>query len=399
MNEFEYDREQRAAQTASRGGLPTGSGLPSGGVESSAPVAGIVKPLPPEWFVPHETNAEMRWDTLRESCTGFHVPTERFFVRNHTSTPVIDPDTWRLTVTGDGLRGPAVRFGLAELRRLPVTSFSSAVECAGNGRSFFATQQGHGVPGTPWALGGIGVASWRGVRLAEVLRVAGLRPEAVDVMPVGLDPDYVTSDGRNLGHVRRPLPIGKALDDVLLAYEMNGEPLTPDHGAPVRLVVPGWVGIAWIKWVGTIEVAAEPLHSPWNTEFYRMFGPDYPREGGAPLAGQVVKSAFELARGAELAVGECHRLHGRSWSGAATIRQVEVSTDGGRGWQPARLLDRPDAGTWTRWSFDWRPAYPGPYTLLARAGDQEGNTQPRRSPNNREGYLFDAVVLHPVIVV
>ncbi|WP_052681276.1 sulfite oxidase [Saccharothrix sp. ST-888] len=393
MNAFEYDREQRAAQAAS------GSGLPSGGVELSAPVAGIVKPLPPEWFVRHETNAEMRWDTLRESCTGFHVPTERFFVRNHTGTPVIDPDTWRLTVTGDGLRGPAVEFGLAELRRLPATSLSSAVECAGNGRSFFAAQQRHSVPGTPWTLGGIGVASWRGVRLAEVLRLAGLRPEAVDVMPVGLDPDYVTSDGRNLGHVRRPLPIGKALDDVLLAYEMNGEPLTPDHGAPLRLVVPGWVGIAWIKWVGTIEVAAGPLHSPWNTEFYRMFGPDYPQQGGAPLAGQVVKSAFELARGAALAAGECHRLHGRSWSGAGTIRQVEVSTDGGRGWRRAQLLDRPDAGTWTRWSFDWRPEHPGPYTLVARAGDQEGNTQPRRSRNNREGYLFDALVLHPVIVV
>jgi DMSO/TMAO reductase YedYZ molybdopterin-dependent catalytic subunit len=195
------------------------------------------------------------------------------------------------------------------------------------------------------------------------------------------------------------LPVSKALDDVLLAYEMNDAPLTADHGAPLRLVVPGWVGIASIKWVGTIEVSTEPLRSPWNTEFYRMFGPDYPQDGGAPLTRQTVKSVFELARGATLALGERHRLYGRSWSAGAAIEWVEVSWDDGRNWRRARLLDEPGRAVWTRWSIDWQPRYPGNRTLLARAGDLEGNTQPRVTPVNREGYLFDAMVRHPVTIV
>ncbi|GAA2148584.1 sulfite oxidase [Kitasatospora kazusensis] len=357
---------------------------------------GIVKALPAEWFVPHGTNAEMRWDTLPGA--GPDTPVERFFVRNHTSTPLIDPDGWRLRVFGSGLRGPAVEFGLAELRRLPETALSAVIECAGNGRRFYATQQRQAVPGTPWELGGIGAARWRGVRLAEVLRRAGIVPGAVDVLPVGLDPEYLGEDGTNYGHVRRPLPVAKAMDDVLLAYEMNGGPLLPDHGAPVRLVVPGWAGIASIKWVGSLEVSTEPLHSPWDTDFYRLFGPAHPPGGSAPLTCQVVKSAFELARGAVLEPGRRHRLYGRSWSGRAAVRQVRVSTDGGVLWHRAHLWDDPHPGTWTRWSFDWRPERPGPYELRARATDDLGGTQPDTAEFNREGYLFGAVVGHPVRV-
>ncbi|MFF4382158.1 sulfite oxidase [Kitasatospora sp. NPDC001547] len=375
--------------------------------EVPRPVPGIVKPLPAEWFVPRGTNAEMRWDAFRDAdggaAVGRHVPVERFFVRNHTSTPLIDPDTWSLKLFGSGLRGAPtaerpVEFGLDDLRELPSTRISALIECAGNARSYYLGQQNQPVPGTPWTLGGVGSASWRGVRLAEVLRAAGLTRAAVDVLPVGLDPDFVAG-GTNYGPVRRPLPIAKALDDVLLAYEMNGEPLTPDHGAPARLVVPGWVGIASIKWVGSMEVADHPLHSPWNTDFYRMFGPDYPVGGGEPLTTQVVKSAFELAAGARLAADREHRLHGRSWSGSAAVRRVEVSADGGRTWRRAELRDEPRADGWTRWSIDWRPERPGPYELRARATDRRGNTQPERSVFNREGYLFGAVVAHPVTVV
>ncbi|MER7751716.1 sulfite oxidase [Kitasatospora sp. NPDC097643] len=374
--------------------------------EVPKPVPGIVKPLPAQWFTPRGTNAEMRWDALREAdggaAVGRHVPVERFFVRNHTSTPLIDPDSWRLTLFGTGLRGAPtaarpVGFSLDDLRALPSTRISALIECAGNGRSYYRSQQGQSVPGTPWTLGGIGSASWRGVRLAEVLRAAGLTARAVDVLPAGLDPDYVV-DGVDYGPVRRPLPVGKALDDVLLAYEMNGAPLTPDHGAPVRLVVPGWVGVASIKWVGPVEVADHPLHSPWDTDFYRMFGPDHPPGGGAPLSTQVVKSAFELAAGAVLEAGRSHRLHGRSWSGAGPVARVEVSTDGGRTWRPAELRDEPRAHDWTRWSADWRPERPGRYELRARATDRPGRTQPERAVFNREGYLFGAVVAHPVTV-
>ncbi|GHD49973.1 sulfite oxidase [Streptomyces galbus] len=361
----------------------------------------ILKPLPPEWFIERGTNAETRWEALRG--TGHHTPNELFFVRNHTATPVLDADDWRLRLWGSGLRGAPgedrpVEFGYDDLRALPAVTRTAFVECAGNGRSFYSTQQGETVTGTAWTLGAIGVARWRGVRLSDVLRRAGLTYHAVDVQPRGLDAEYV-SGGESLGRVRRPLPLAKALDDVLLAYEMNGERLPHDHGYPVRVVVPSWVGIASIKWVGDIEVSAQPLFSPWNTTFYRLFGPAHPEGGSAPLSRQTVKSAFELASGATFAAGRGYVLHGRSWSGAGAVAHVEVSTDGGATWRPARLHDQPRAGTWTRWSLDWRPAAPGATHLLARATDTAGRTQPDVAVPNTQGYLFDAVVRHPVSVV
>ena len=236
------------------------------------------------------------------------------------------------------------------------------------------------------------------MRLGDVLRRAGLSPYAVDVQPRGLDAEYV-SGGENLGRVRRPLPLAKALDDVLLAYEMNGERLPYDHGYPVRVLVPSWVGIASIKWVGDIEVSAQALYSPWNTTFYRLFGPSYPQGGTAPLTRQVTKSAFELASGATFTARQRHVLHGRSWSGAGAVDRVDVSIDGGVNWRHARLHDRPRAGTWTRWSLEWRPEAPGATYLLARATDTAGRTQPDIAVSNTQGYLFDAVVRHPVNVV
>ncbi|MFC3237884.1 sulfite oxidase [Streptomyces nitrosporeus] len=357
---------------------------------------GVVKPLPPELFTVRGTNAETNFAALRG--TGLLTPADRFFVRNHTSTPVIDEASWKLTVWGDGLTGGPVDFSYAALRALPATSRTAFVECAGNGRSFFASQQGQQVSGTAWTLGAIGTARWRGVRLAEVLRRAGIGPRAVDVLPRGLDAEVV-SDGTNLGRVRRPLPVAKALDDVLLAYEMNGEPLPPDHGSPVRLIVPSWIGIANIKWVGDIEVSAQPLLTPWNTGLYRLFGPGHPDGGGAPLTRQTLKSAFELAPGAVFPAGRRQLLTGRSWSGGAPVRSVEVSTDGGARWRPARLRDEPRSGSWVRWSADWVPGAPGAAVLLARATDRSGRSQPVTTAHNTQGYLFDAVVRHPVTVV
>ncbi|MFD0308464.1 sulfite oxidase [Streptomyces sp. NPDC127119] len=365
---------------------------------SAAAVPGIVKPLPDVWFTARGTNAETRFEAL--AGTGHHTPTDRFFVRNHTATPVLDANAWSVTVWGDGLAGGgSAEFTLDDLKCLPATTRSAFVECAGNGRSFFTTQQGQTVSGTAWTLGAIGVARWRGVRLGEVLRRAGLSRGAVDVLPRGLDADYVTADGTNLGRVRRPLPLSKALDDVLLAYEMNGEPLPPDHGGPVRVLVPSWIGIASIKWVGDIEVSAQPLYSPWNTDFYRLFGDAYPAGGSAPLSRQTLKSAFELPWNASVEAAAEHRLTGRSWSGAGAVARVDVSTDGGSSWRRARLHDAPRRADWVRWSADWRPATPGTYTLLARATDTTGRTQPQTTVHNTQGYLFDAVVRHPVRAV
>ncbi|MGX1952255.1 sulfite oxidase [Streptomyces anulatus] len=357
---------------------------------------GVVKPLPPEVFTLRGTNAETNFAALRD--TGLLTPADRFFVRNHTATPRIDRTAWKLTVWGDGLTGGPVDFGFADLLDLPQVTRTAFVECAGNGRSFFTSQQGQAVSGTAWTLGAIGTARWRGVRLSDVLRRAGIGRHAVDVLPRGLDAEVVT-DGVNLGRVRRPLPVEKALDDVVLAHEMNGEPLPPDHGHPVRLIVPSWVGIANIKWVGDIEVSAEPLLTPWNTGLYRLFGPGHPPGGSAPLTRQTLKSAFELAPGASFRAHRRTLLTGRSWSGGTPVRAVEVSTDGGTHWRRARLRDEPRAGSWVRWTADWVPKERGPAVLLARATDRSGRTQPVATAHNTQGYLFDAVVRHPVSVV
>ena len=372
-----------------------GAGAAAAGPSAAAAAAGpIVKPLPPELFTVLGTNAEMRWSALADQ--GYLVPVDRFFVRNHTSTPIIDPANWQLRIFGAGLKHGERSFTYTELRRLPSETITSTVECAGNGRSYFTTQQGQTVSGTAWKLGGIGVARWRGVRLSTVLRRAGLGHHAVDVLPIGLDPNFVTG-GVDLGPVRRPLPVRKALHDVLLAYEMNGEPLPADHGHPVRVVVPGWIGISSIKWVGSIEVSDTPLFTPWNTQFYRLFGPDHPAEG-TPFDRQVIKSAFELDPGAEVPAGEWQRLRGRSWSASGAIRHVDVSTDGGQRWRRARRVGGSEGAAWQRWEVDWRPAA-GAHTLLARATDVRGNTQPEVARFNTLGYLFGAVVRHPVTVV
>ncbi|MBY8870400.1 sulfite oxidase [Micromonospora sp. PLK6-60] len=360
--------------------------------------APIVKPLPEALFDRLDTNAEMRWAAM--AGQGYVVPTDRFFVRNHTRTPRIDPDDWRLSLFGSGLRGRPgrdrpVEFGVADLRRLPAERITALVECAGNGRRFFDSQQGTPAPGVAWGLGGVGVAHWTGVRLSTVLRRAGLTDAAVDVQPEGLDPEYVTG-GVNLGRVRRPLPLRKALDDVLLAYAMNDEPLPADHGFPVRLVVPGWIGISSIKWVGPVEVSAAPLFSPWNTRFYRMFGPGH-AAAGDPLTAQSVKSAFALPWDARVPVGAEVLLHGRSWSGNGPIREVRVDT--GDGWRPADLVAADAGGPWQRWTAVWRPPAPGRHHLRARATDVTGAGQPDRAAPNALGYLFDGVVRHPVTAV
>jgi len=352
--------------------------LPRDALSQAGP---IVKPLPPEWFVDHGTNAEMRWDAVRE--LGRLIPNERFFVRNHTRTPAIDARTWRLAVSGPGIRRP-LSLSYRDLERLPSCSLESAIECAGNGRSFFGSQQGTPASGTPWKLGAVGVARWRGVRLGDVLERAGLRRSAVDVVPQGLDDPYVTG-GVDYGRVRRPLPVGKALDDVLVALEMNGRDLPPDHGFPARLVVPGWIGIASIKWLGSLEVATETVTTPWNTRWY------------PGLSVQPVKSAFELAWDAALRAGRRVVLHGRSWSGHAPIAKVEVSMDGGARWTRARLEGANRERSWVRWQLPWTPR-PGRHELLARATDRTGLVQPATVPFNEGGYQFWAVVRHPVTV-
>ena len=356
--------------------------------ENGSPIA---KRLPPEWFVNFGTNAEMRWESV--GGLGYTTPNDRFFVRDHTTTAIIDPATWSLQIFGTGLKGSPVSFTYAQLQALPQKEIVSFIECAGNGRSFFGSQQGAPAAGTQWGLGAIGVARWRGVPLSEILDRAGITSDAVDVMPYGLDGNVVTG-GIDYGKVRRPIPAAKALDNALVALEMNGQPLPSDHGFPARLIVPGWIGVANVKWIGQIEVSRQPLFSLWNTQQYVMTGPSYPTT--PLLTTQVVKSAWELARGATFATGTPQLLYGRAWSGEAGINRVDVSVDRGVTWTPAELLNRSGQGNWSRFAYPLPNLPAGNYQLWARATDNHYREQPSISTFNTAGYQFGAIVRHPI---
>jgi DMSO/TMAO reductase YedYZ molybdopterin-dependent catalytic subunit len=353
----------------------------------------IVKPTPPEFFVQNGSNLEMRWEALYNR--GYLVPTAMFFVRNNNPTPKIDLATWQLKVEGSGVERPR-SFTYDEILSMPSISVIRAIECAGNGRNFFEKSHGKKIEGTPWNLGGIGVAEWTGVPLREVLKRAGVKRTARDVMPISLDEKKI----------QRPFSIDKALEeDTLLVYAMNGDVLPIDHGFPMRVLVPGWVGIAHIKWVGSIQVSETPLFSEYNTKKYVLMGEDYPisqdlKEKGVMgqiLTSQKVKSAFELPWDGEISSGK-HLLRGRSWSGEGKITKVEVSLDDGKTWRTVRLGKPNIEKAWVRWDLEWE-ARPGRYGLRARATDDQGNTQSESIPLNEEGYSHWAVVTHPIKVV
>jgi DMSO/TMAO reductase YedYZ molybdopterin-dependent catalytic subunit len=348
----------------------------------------VVKPTPPEFFYDLGANKEMRWENMY--ARGYEVPNDLFFVRNHSRTARLEAAPWRLSIEGTGVTNPR-QFTYDELVGLPSVSVTRFIECAGNGRSFFETTYGNRAQGGQWKLGAIGVAEWTGVPLREVLDRAGLRRTAKDVMPEGLDEL----------RVRRSMPLAKALEgDTLLVYAMNGQTLPQDHGFPVRVLVPGWVGVANIKWVGRIEVSEQPLWSAWNTESYILIGPGYkpsPPAKGPVLSLQTVKSAFELQWDGQIPAGP-RLLRGRSWSSHGKIRSVDVSLDRGVTWRPARLRE-PNIGlAWVRWDIDWN-APPGSYSLRARATDERGNVQPASTPWNDQGYLYGGIIGHPVTVV
>lgn len=393
----------RPTRRAVLGAATAGAGVlafPGLTQRADAGAPSILKPLPPEWFIDYGTNAEMRWDSVDPH--GYLTSAQRLFVRNHTATPRIDAASYRLRIFGDGLATPrggdgAVTLSYADLRAMPRTRMTTIHECTGNGRSFFGTQQGRATPGTQWTLGAVGAVEWEGVRLRTVLERIGLDPAAVSIMATGLDASYV-SGGVDHGPVRRPFPVSKALDDALLGWGQDGHDLLPDHGFPIRLVLPGWVGIGSIKWLGSLEVAVTEQTSPWNTIWYRMTGGSYPPDS-PPLTVNPVRSAFELAWGAHLVRRPEVALTGRSWSGVGPIDHVDVSTDGGSTWGRARVVRGGRREAWTQWAYDWQRPERGEHVVMARATDVAGRTQPLVTPYNDNGYFFDAVVRHPVSVV
>ena len=314
-----------------------------------------------------------------------------FFTYSHRSPLEVDIRKWRLSVEGDGIDHP-FSLNYDELLKLPCTTVTRFLECAGNGRAFYDSLLNKKAQGLQWRLGGYGIAEWTGVRLSELLKMAKIRKDAVEVMPVGSD----SPPGE------RPMPISKAMeDDTLLAYIMNGQILPPDHGFPLRALLPGWVGVSNVKWVNKIIVSTRPIHVATNTRRYVLIGPDYspqPPAEGPVITNQVVKSACCLPWPAILKAGH-QDISGYAWSPFGKIAKVEVSLDGGKTFLPAELTGPNIERAGTRWEFCFH-AEPGNLTITPRATDDKGNTQYDISQQkwNRLGYLFGAMVPHPVTI-
>jgi DMSO/TMAO reductase YedYZ molybdopterin-dependent catalytic subunit len=358
--------------------------------EAVAPVAGLIdKPIPEAYFVPLGSNAEMRFEVM--AGPRYTTPSSAFFVRDHQASVKVDLKSWKLSIEGSGVEKP---FSLTydDLVKLPARTVTRYLECAGNGRSFYQTLLNRPAQGGQWRLGAYGIAEWTGVPMSELLNRAGLKQTAREVMPVGLDQP----------RVRRPMPIEKAMeDDTLVAYLMNGGPLGVDHGFPARVLAPGWIGVASVKWLGSIQVTEEHNAVPWNTDTYVLIGPDYqpqPPAQGPAINEQVLKSAVALPWPAALPAG-AQTVRGYAWSPAGKVAKVEVSLDGGGTYAPARLTEPNVERAGVRWEFTF-DARPGDLTITPRATDEKGNTQPDLSQQkwNQQGYIFAAPVPHPVKV-
>lgn len=354
----------------------------------------IIKPIPPGYISHSQGTLEMNWSAMYNK--GYLVPNDWFYVHNRSKPPTFDPSAWRLQVEGDGISQPK-QFTYDEIIGMPSVSVTSAIECAANGRIFFEEVYNKSFSGARWRLGAIGVAEWTGVPISLLLERAGLKSTARDVLIEGADLDSLDAKQFKYSYV---VPIAKALlDNSILVYAMNGEALPPDHGSPCRVIFPGWAGNANVKWVERISVSTTPIYTEWIKKQAVLIGSNYPSEPsleGKLITYQNVKSSFELEWSATLRAG-AYLLRGRSWSGKGKIVRVEVSLDGGKTWQLARLREPNLPFAWTRWDVDW-DASKGEHLLQARATDNLGNTQPSSVPWNSSGLLYGGVVSHPVRV-
>lgn len=321
-------------------------------------------------------------ESLPEYFDQWLTPIESFFVRQHLPRPKIDLAAYRLEAAGKS-------FTLDDLRKLPQIKVPATLECAGNGRGYFQPR----MPGLQWKKGAVGNAEWRGPRVADLLKKAGAPATAKwgsfdggDV-PVGKTPDFI-----------RSIPMRKLLhESTIVALEMNGRPLPEIHGGPARLIVPGWDGASWVKWVTRLTVDDQP-----DAGFYFATAYRYPKNPVTPgtaakpedmevIEGMAVKSIFARPLdNAKLKPG-ANRLQGVAWAGEHRIVRVEVSTDGGAKWQDARLGTENFAFAWRLWQFEWNATRPGHHVLMSRATDSAGRMQPIQPVWNPSGYLWNAV--------
>ncbi|HEV3409390.1 MAG TPA: sulfite oxidase, partial [Chthoniobacterales bacterium] len=302
----------------------------------------------------------------------------------------------RLRIEGAVSRPLALRY--EELRSMPSHTITATVECAGNGRSRLEPK----VKGVPWDIGAVGNATWSGVFLRDLLQKAEPSPDAIDVILEGADRGPIKEPPRPPDeiHYARSVPLEKAARDVLLAYRMNGEPLSATHGFPLRALVPGWFGMAAVKWLQRIIVTDVPFQGYYQTIDYTYWETHNRLPELKPLREMRVKAQIARPRAGEvLRPNETYRVHGAAWSGEAEVVRVDFSSDGGSSWSVARLSGEPVPYAWRFWDIDWTtPLQPGHYTLMARATDAAGGTQPRERVAAYGTYMVNHVLPTPVEV-
>jgi sulfane dehydrogenase subunit SoxC len=332
-------------------------------------------------------NHALPLEALRHDITppGLH------YLLIHYDIPAVDAETFRLEITGAVER--PVTLSLDDLRARSRTAEPITFECAGNGRALLEPRP----VSQPWLTEAVGTAEWGGTPLAPLLDEARPSGSAIELLFTGVDRGV---EGDVPQAYERALPIAEA-EHALLAYEMNGAPLPPQHGFPLRLVVPGWYGMQNVKWLTRITVLEEPFEGYQNAVSYRLYNAD--GEPGEPVTRMQPRSLMIppgvpdfLTRERRLEPGRV-TLRGRAWSGRAPIERVEVSTDRGASFDAA-VLDPPQGPhAWRGWSFDW-DAEPGEHELCSRATDAAGNTQPLEPPWNLKGFANNAVARVKVLV-
>src|SRR5437899_3250788 len=328
-------------------------------------------------------NLEMPFEKLESLLT----PTESFYVRTHFPIPSIDRDAWWLRVEGDVENPFAINY--EQLLELESMTVPVTLECAGNNRRFLEPK----VKGVQWRLGAVGTAEWTGVPLSVLLDRAGVKPSACEVILEGTDGGVLEDPKSPPGQLRfaRSIPLEKARADVLLAYKMNGADLPPEHGFPVRAIVPGWYAMASIKWLQRVIITDQPFTGYYQTIDYAYWKRRAKVAELIPLSEMQIKAEIaKPAEGETVPANSSVRVHGAAWTSNGEITKVELSTDGGSSWKEANLLGEPKPNAWRLWEFNWQtPVAPGNQTLIARATDSLGRTQPVLHNPDRGTYMIN----------
>ena len=326
-------------------------------------------------------NLEMPFSAL----DSFVTPSERFYVRCHFPIPKINERDWRLKVEGKVARPFEVTTD--DLRQMPTQTSAVTLECVGNSRVFLVPK----VKGVQWELGAIGNAEWTGVRLRDLLQRAGMANEAREIILEGADNGTIAEPPRPAGKINfaRSLPFEKAMDDVLLAFAMNGEPLSAAHGFPLRAVVPGWYGMASIKWLRRIIVTDQPFNGYYQSIDYAYWQRGDSGPALVPVAEIEVKAEIARPENNEvIRANSKYLVKGAAWTSKAIVTKVEVSCDSGRSWGEATLNGDATENAWRLWGFEWQTPAPGNYILMARATDSRGRMQPMEHDLNRGTYMI-----------